>query len=130
MKIRKANLKDLNELVKLDKVAHDEKSWWIPKSKREFDSVINNKKSFIIVCEENGNILGYLEAKLDNKKFSIENVYVKKNYRKKGIAAKLLNFFVSNKKPRAIELITSDDNLRLFERLGFRKAANLMRWKK
>ena len=111
MKIRKAESKDLDELIKLDKMAHEEKEWWIEQNKKEFERIIKERKFYLFVAESDSLLLGYLQAEKKKNKIQIENIYVKKDYRKKGIAKCLINFFLNNNNARLVELVTSDDNL-------------------
>ncbi|MEK6888559.1 MAG: GNAT family N-acetyltransferase [Nanoarchaeota archaeon] len=120
--IRKAIPKDASQLNKLDIVANKEKPWWEVQSVSEFRKSVK----FIFVAESTEEIIGYAQLKKDNKKFWLENIYVLKNYRKKQIAKKLVNCLLKEIKPKYVSLITSDENLRIFEKLGFKKTMNYM----
>ena len=126
---RFSKLNDVNQLVKLDKMANKEIKWWSPKSNNEFKKLINRSKKLIVIAEDKGKIIGYLDSKFKDDKNTlwIENVYVIKEYRKMNIAKNLIQYLVYNwRSIENIVLLCSDNNKRIFEKCGFKKTMNYM----
>jgi N-acetylglutamate synthase-like GNAT family acetyltransferase len=132
IQIRKATRKDVNDLVKLDRLANKEKKWWTPQTKRKFIEVINKKS--IIILQNNKEIMGYLQSRLNKKtqSITIESIYVAVSFRRSGAAKKLIHYLIRSwhNKIKIFELITSDENMKVFKKLGFKKTANFMRLKR
>ena len=134
IKITWATTKDVDKLYDLDKIAHKENKFWNVQTKASFRKIIKKSKFLTIIAFNNNKPVGYLQSGMKNTKIHlwIENIFVVKKYRKKGIARLLVKRFTSHWKSRVenIVLITSDRNLRIFKRLGFKKEMNYMNYKK
>ena len=131
MIIRKAKKQDLNELVKLDKEASKEIKWWMPLKKSDFAKFLK-KRNFLFVAEDKGSIVGYQSAKVENKILRLEDLYVKKEFRNKKIATKLIKKVSLKIKRHTINRIRLDcpERLRSFyEKLGFKVTGLIMQKK-
>jgi ribosomal protein S18 acetylase RimI-like enzyme len=124
---------DIDGLVKLDKIAHKENKFWNIQSKAQFKKVVKRSKFLTIIAKNNQTPIGYLQSGLKNTKLHvwIDDIYVIKEFRKKGIAKMLVNKFVNHWKNKVnyIVLITEDKNIKIFEKLGFEKEMNYMGYK-
>jgi len=135
--ILRATPKYAKNLYELDKFAEKEIDWWSARSEKSYFDIIKNKKNLILVAKNGEEFVGYLCAILRNyeNKFriSLEDIYVKKEYRNKGISnnlvSKLREYRKNNywkEKIQGIELLTEDKNVKIFEKLGFKKVMNYM----
>jgi len=136
MKIRRANKKDFEEYYHLKNEDFKEYSKLIgakitstkKESKKEFDRILSSKEDFLFFAEEN-EIIGFLHGTIKRNtqgKANIEYLYVKRNYRKKGIAKELIKTFTNfaiEKKAKRIFLKVSINNLKainLYKKLNFK----------
>ena len=129
MKIRGAKKSDVEKLVAIDKISNKEIKWWQPLSKSDFLKILKCK-NLLYVVEEKEEIIAYLSGAIKGSKLILENVFVKKEFRKKGIAKKLIKKFLSNWKNKNMKAIRLDFPERLrdfYERLGFRVTALIMK---
>ncbi len=135
--ILRATPKYAKNLYELDKFAEKEIDWWSARSEKSYFDIIKNKKNLILVAKNGEEFVGNLCAILRNyeNKFriSLEDIYVKKEYRNKGISnnlvSKLREYRKNNywkEKIQGIELLTEDKNVKIFEKLGFKKVMNYM----
>lgn len=133
MKTEIAKIGDAKELEKIDEIGGRELPNWLPNKKNDFIKLI--KKKSIIVAKENNKILGYLSCRPDKESrwLWLEDVYVLKNFRNKGIAGLLVKEVIKykNKKfpKRKLVLLTSDRNVKIFNKLRFKKTMNFMEYK-
>ena len=134
MKTEIAKISDAEELEKIDEMGNNELSNWLPNKKSDFIKLIKNKS--IIVAKENNKILGYLSYRPDkeSKWLWLEDIYVLKNFRNKGIARLLVKEAIKYKDKkfpkRKLILLTSDKNVKIFSKLGFKKTMDFMEYKK
>ena len=125
MKLTKANLKDINELEKLELSVFDEFNF--PLSKANFRYHIKN--NYLIKAIENEQILGYI---LVLTKFKVPRIYslaVSKDARGKGVASKLLDLVCA--KFSSLRLEVRSDNapaISLYKKLGFSVKKTLPRY--
>lgn len=128
-----AKMNDIADLEAIDRIAHNENRFWETQSRADFGRVIRKSGFLTLIARQNGNVVGYLQSGHRNTKkhMWIENVMVLKEFRKQGIARRLVNRFISHwrKKVDYIVLITPDHNVEVFERLGFEKEMNYMGYK-
>lgn len=130
MKLRKATKKDISELVRLDKLAFKEIKWWETMSNSEFSRLIRQRN--LVYVAENKEIIGFLTAKKKKISLALENIYVKKEFRKKGISRKLLRKFISDWKKtkfKEIQLICKLKLKRFYEKIGFKPSMIFMKRK-
>jgi len=135
MKIEYAKIRDTQELADIDKIGNKELKGWSPNSKLDFIKNIKKLKYKIIIAKEKNKIIGYLSLRLDkdSRWIWVEDVYVIKDLRNKGIAGdlirKAINFRNDKFPARRLVLLTPDRNLNIFSRLGFKKTMNFMEYK-
>lgn len=133
MIIRKATIKDIEELEKINKIAHHELKWWIALDKKFYKKFLRNGNNDLFVAEIDNKIIGFLSLELNKARKStwINDVYVVKERRKTGAAKKLVSAALKSwkKRSKSIVLLTADRNLKIFEKLGFKKTMNFMEQK-
>jgi ribosomal protein S18 acetylase RimI-like enzyme len=128
MKIRRAIKQDLKELVKLDKEANKEIKWWTPLKESDFLKFLK-EGNLLFVADENNLIVGYQSAKIPEKTLILEDIYIKKEFRNKKIATKLIKkTILEGKKYRAKQIrFNCPERLRKFyEELGFKVTSLVM----
>lgn len=97
------------------------------------DSLLNNQQEVVVVAEDNALLLGFVCIQLkksfcyDEYMPEITEVYVKKEYRKNGIASAMISFaeeYCSKKYPfHKYELLTGKDNFvaqSVYDQLGYK----------
>lgn len=106
IKYLKAKQQDLKELVEIDKIASKEISWWDHLSYNQFLKIFNNNN--IYIAKDNNKIIGYLSTKKkkENKEnvIFLENIFIIKECREKGVAKNLINLFLEDNKNYKIKL--------------------------
>jgi ribosomal protein S18 acetylase RimI-like enzyme len=148
MKIRKAKEEDLKEYLKLK--AEESKEYKIiigeeikippiNKLTKEFNEFVESPNLIIFVVEENKKLIAYINSKIHksfwSKRGYIDDLFVLKTYRKKGVATKLINEFIKfleDKKINELQLSVSIKNkkaIELYEKLGFEIISKTMRKK-
>lgn len=128
VEIRKAKKEDLKCLIELDKEANKEISWWSPLNKKEFQKFLKNNGLY--VAEIDKKIISYQSVKKEKEILILEDVYVKKEHRKKGIAKKLIEKVISDFKKYKIKQIKFNCPERLrgfYEKLGFKVTSLVMK---
>ncbi len=128
MKIRKAIQKDFKEYLNLKKYRKEDYLISFGKElispidsifKKEFYSILHSRKSLLIVAEEKSKLIGYIQGVLFSKQslqkifFNslctkmgyVGDIFVLKEFRRKGVATFLINEFVRNLKNRKYEEI-------------------------
>lgn len=138
MKIRKARLSDWKDYYKL-KVEESldyekiiDKSIKLPskdKLKIEFEEFIKNKNLIIFIAEIEDNVVAYSNCKIHRSVWSkggyIDDIFVLKNYRKKGIATELIKEFSGYLKGKRLNQISlnvnpkNTDAIKLYRKLDF-----------
>lgn len=122
-KIRKANLKDLNDILalhfKLAKKEHREYDkkldldWTYGAGKFFFKDRIIKKDGFVEIIESNNKIIGYLCGAISKKSYlsqkfkyaELDNMYIEKKFRSKGIGKLLVENFTEWCKKNKIDII-------------------------
>ncbi len=128
MNIRIGKKTDIKQLIILDKKANKEIKWWSPLNRKDFIKIINKK--MLYVAESKKEIFGYLSGTNNNKKLILDNIFVKREYRNKGIAVKLINKFIrDNKNFEAVRLDCPERLRSFYEKLGFKITAIIMQKK-
>ena len=138
MKIRKATKKDLKEYILLRKLATKEysrikkKKISLPDNfiKKRFKELISSKDAFLLLAERDKTIEGYLAASLikgvTQKTGYVDDIFVLKEFRKKGVGSLLIKEFMTilkKNKFKKIRLGTYIDNknaLRMYKNMGFK----------
>ena len=142
MKIRKATKKDWDRYYKIVVEKFEDKGDKVPPIndiKKEFDRTLSSKEDNLIFAEFNDVVIGYLHGKLKQNYWSsggsIEYLFVSKKFRRRGIATKLINEFVSLMKKKNFVKVTLMVNLKnknaekLYKKLGFEITNYVMRKK-
>jgi ribosomal protein S18 acetylase RimI-like enzyme len=142
MKIVKAKPKDLDEYLNIREknlreyyrksrrkisLNHSE---LIKKIKKEFNNLIRIPKRFLFLAKENGQIIGFIiGTKLKNAFQSqgyVDDIYISEKFRRKGIASKLINYFILKMKLEGIKKfrlgvdIKNKPAINLYKNLGFK----------
>lgn len=97
-----------------------------PWSKQGFLDALKNKDTLYLVAEEKNTILGYLGLWQSFEEADITNVAVKSEYRRKGVAGRLLSEGRRLAAQRGITALTlevrvsNEPAIRLYEKYGFR----------
>lgn len=141
--IRKANLKDLNEIVRLnfdlfkkeykdfDKSLNLE--WSNREGKEYFKDRVCQKNGFAWVAEDGKKIVGYLCGGICDRKdyrkkakyAELENMFISNQYRNQGLGGKLARFFIKwckENKVNYISVTASAQNkqaIEFYRKLGF-----------
>ncbi len=151
MKIRKAQIKDLSEIDEIYQEGQldEEENKFSRKSKKEilkeldkskklrlngFRKAINSSKEKFLVLEEKDKLIGFGDAVLSNKKRNAEValIYVKREYRRKGIGKKLLKELLKwlKEKGESKVFVTMDiennSSINLNKQAGFRESIVIM----
>ena len=148
MKIRKASLKDLEEIKKLNQELfyHDLNFdntldvKWPDKNKNYYKKRITNKDSLALVVESEKKIIGYLFGAITDaqnyrtiKKIAeLENMLILQEHRGKGIGKRLIKEFIGwakSKKRKRIKVIASAQNqqaIAVYKNSGFSECAMIL----
>lgn len=142
MIIRKANINDYNDVIKLYKQLHDTEVVFDDNINREFlideknEKIIKNKlksrKYIFLVAEVDNKIVGLLDGYIIDSIFYLEKIgyldhlCVDEEYRNNQIGSKLIKEFINiskKKKAKYIKLNAFNNNksINLYKRLGFKE---------
>lgn len=149
--IRKANIKDLKEILRLNLELFNKEhrefgkninlKWTHSKAGRKhFKEKITEKDGFVEVVETNGKVIGYLCGGISKKlsfgkkaKYAeLQSIFLEKKFRGKGLGSKLIKNFINwckKKKVNYISLTVSVKNiitLTLYRKLGFKDEALIL----
>ena len=138
MKIRDANLQDINSIVNLGKNVKEFDttkkvvSFW---PRHIIENCINSESDILLVAEENNKLVGFIivQNSISFKKAVIENIFVHQDYRNKGIAQLLLHKAIDKLKELKCEYIVTlvkEDNeksIKFYLKNKFNKGVNC-RW--
>ena len=111
MIFRKANMKDAKKLDELlTKLILDEKTYdpnvELVNVNNFYINFINDQAKYFEVCEDDGEIVGYIYSKLNNNTALIDALFVEESYRNKKIATTLIENFISFCKSNNIDEIS------------------------
>ncbi len=145
MKIRKARKEDWEEYYKLKleeskeyKKINIDKIRMPPKKdlKKEFEEFVSSSKLITFLVEADNKTVAYINCKIHRsfwtKRGYIDDIFVKKEFRKKGYGTRLMNEFsdfLRKKRIKEIELSVNPKNLcaiHLYKELGFGKIKYVM----
>lgn len=121
---RKSRKTDLKNFVELDKKANKEISWWKPLTYSQFLKIHSNYSIFLSI--ENKKIIGYLstDIKKQNKEdvLFLDNLFVLKEYRNKGISKNLIFMFLEEYKRKysKIKLYSPTSLEKFYKKFGFK----------
>jgi len=138
MKIRLANKKDLNNYILIKNESLKEYSKITQQSikltnlqiKKELTEGVSNPKRFLIVIGKDKRIIGYLIGSIlisEHQNYGyIDDIFILKEFRKKGLGVKLINDFIKKikkKKVKRIRLgvnIKNKNAIKVYKKLGFK----------
>lgn len=138
VKIRKAMKRDLESYILLRKSSLKDYSSIVGKKltitkkqiQKEFYDILKNKKRFLFLIEESGNVVGFLIGNTFISAYNdigyIDDLFILRNYRRKGFASKLINKFIKILKKKKIKLIRLGVNpknkiaIKLYNKIGFK----------
>jgi predicted GNAT family acetyltransferase len=131
MKIIIATKEYSKDLENLSRLASKERKGWTFQNKKQFERIINSKNEGCCITILDSSVVGYLVYKYDKKekRFWIEQVFVKKGFRNNGVAESLIDHVVKTwKKVKHVQivLLSGDRNLKIFNKIGFEKTMNYM----
>jgi len=133
MIIRRFKKEDAGELVKLSSKSAEELTGWEPESKSFFLKLANKDRDMTWIAEDKGKIIGYLVGDklkrtniLGEKTEGIElaTVFVLKEFRKKGIATKLIKQFekiMKQRKEKGIFCYANEKSIDVLKSLGYKQ---------
>lgn len=128
--IRFAETKDLESLLKIDRLAHQEfPDWWDCLEASEMKKLIGKSKFNVLVAVVDGGIVGFLRGSLSEKNMLyVDDIFVLKELRGQGLGKQMMNLFLEEWKGKAVSvgLHTEDFNVKKFEKMGFKKKMNFM----
>lgn len=127
--IRIATLNDAEQLIVLNDEFNGKNETTLDCIKT---SLLYNNQEIVTVAEEDGILVGFVCVQL-KKSFcykhyipEITEVYVKKDFRKRGIASAMIsfaeNYCITNYQPYKFEILTGKDNKKarsVYQRLGY-----------
>lgn len=134
MKIRKATKKDLKDyrrmrkegLIDYQRLTKDKLSLSEKQIEKEFEDIFSNKNRIMFVAEDKEGIKAYIFGMLmKNSSAYIDDIFVEKSSRKKGIGKKLMSKFKKwskFKKAKKIRLGVRANNqkaINLYKKIGF-----------
>ncbi|MFP4400676.1 MAG: GNAT family N-acetyltransferase [Candidatus Woesearchaeota archaeon] len=111
MQIRKATIRDLKTIQELRKQLLNETNRKSLNSDKLMETYLNRSTSLFLIVEINNDIVGFIHAINDY----IHDLYVKPEYRNKGIGTKLLNSL-----PKQKYKVTTE-NKRFYQKNGFKE---------
>lgn len=136
--IRKATIQDFKEYLKLkreeekDLTAYLKTTIGYPENKtlkQEYSKILKDKKSFLLVIEDNKRLVGYLHAtifkNIYNKGGYVEDIFITKDFRRGGLASKLIDYFIDILKKEGYKKVQLSVNIKnkraikMYKKLGF-----------
>lgn len=139
MKIRKATKRDFEGYYKLKQDEAKEYSKLIKKRmklpsrsklKKEFNTFVSDKNTFIFVIEEDNKLIAYSQGSLLKSIWEnfgyIDDMFVSRKFRRQGLGTKLIKNFIKllkSKKIKKIRLGVNSENKKasiLYKKLGFK----------
>jgi len=130
IKISWADVRDAKELATLDKAANEEDRFWKVQSKSKFEDLIRKSKFLTLVARKDGDAIAYLQSDTRNTRTHlwVENVFVREEFRRQRIAKSLMEKFIGHWRGKVdyIVLLTPDEKVDIFKRLGFEKKMSYM----
>ena len=118
MKIRKAQIKDLDILEKISKEQFEFDSL-----REKYKYIIDNNNYLVKIIESKNNIFGFLVIKyLDKDLIDLYSIAIKNNYQNKGYGYKFLKNVLKNFSGYKITLEVSENNIakKLYLKFGFK----------
>lgn len=120
MTIVKMNENHVSQIAELEKLCFND-----PWSRNSIASELDNKLSFWLVAEENGNVLGYVGSQTVLGETDMMNIATHPDYRKKGIGTALITALIDvlakqGSHSLMLEVRASNDSaISVYKKLGF-----------
>ena len=117
--IIKANSEHIDDILEIEN-----SSYLRPWTKQSFMNEIDNEISSNWVYISSSKLIGYLFGWKIESEFHINNIATHRNFRRLGVAKKMIDNIVTNLLPKKIFLEVSNFNnsaVMLYENLGFKK---------
>jgi GNAT superfamily N-acetyltransferase len=128
--IRWAKTTDLESLLKIDRLAHQEfPDWWDCLEAEEMKRQVGKSKFNLLVGVVDGEIAGFLRGSLSGEsRLTVDDIFVLKELRSQGLGKQMMNVFLKKYEGKAISvgLHTKDFNVEKFEKMGFETKMNFM----
>jgi N-acetylglutamate synthase-like GNAT family acetyltransferase len=133
--IRKAKREDCKKLAEISMIAHNELKGWTFEDAQRFQKIVKDVKQKIYVAIKESTIIGYVHTEWypEKRRLYIEDIFVRKEERRKRIATLLIKKAIkayTKRKHVNIVLLTADRNVTIFEKVGFKKTMNYMELKR
>lgn len=122
IEVKLMEIRDLPEVVEIEKEIFS-----IPWSLKSFQESLINKNTLYMVAVENEKVIGYAGMYISFEEGDISNVAVASNYRKRGVATKLLLEIIRRAHEKGVTDVTLEVRetnvgaIRLYEKLGFKE---------
>lgn len=120
IEIRTMTNQDIDKILELEKTCFTADAW----AKEDFEYRFDSDDFVNLVCECDGTFAGYITACSVLDELNIDSVAILPEFRRMGLARRLINETVSRKKPSSVFLEVRQSNLgaiALYESLGFEK---------
>ena len=123
MKIRRATLKDKGQIIKLVKKFYSRSS---PKTVKAWEKAYEKMIKLLFVAEINKKIVGFIAYSTKQNSIYIEDLYVSKKCRGKGVATSLIKFIDNIRKKLKKGYITGNVRrkdkpaIRFYKKTGFK----------
>ncbi len=137
MRIRKIRKEDFKQYIKLKKISHKEYSKLIGEKvrisddfiKKEFNDFFISGKRFLLIIEDKI-IFGFLIGSIINSDYKkigyIDDLFVAKEFRRRGIAKELIKRFIEILRERKIKMcrlgvnIKNENAINFYKKIGFK----------
>lgn len=116
--LRQINTKDIEKIVSLEIDTLSSTLGF-----ETLNELISNPLLGGVVIEEDDNILGYVSYSYDGEILEIYNLCVNKEYQRKGLGLKLMNYLFDTLKPKTSILEVNETNhpaISLYTKLGYK----------
>jgi aminoglycoside 6'-N-acetyltransferase I len=139
MKIKEAKKEDFEEYLKLKREEEKDLKSYLkidisyPKDevlRKEFSKIIRDKKSLLLIVELNKKLIAYVYSTFFNNAYTkggyIEDIFVLRAFRRKGVAKSLINHCIDVAKKRGYNKVQLSVNIKnkraikLYKKLGFK----------
>lgn len=120
MIIREMRVPDVGAVLDIEKTCFTADAW----CEEDFEYRFNDDGFINLVCEDEGKVVGYITTGYVLGELSIDSVAISPEYRRKGIAKKLIEKVIEKTDPDVVLLEVRKSNapaIALYESLGFEK---------
>ena len=138
MEIRTANKKDalkldelLSKLIDYEGLKYDPNTNPYIKIEQFFERRIGIGENYILVAEDNGEMIGFLSADSNmngiklNKETKIQFLYIEEKYRNQGVGTKLMDSYLKYAKEQGVKYVAvnhylaNEEGEKLYKKFGF-----------